>query len=145
MSYGCPLEGCTAAFGTKGSVKAHITRKQDTVHKGESGPDYDSEIRPVDVDVGADRDDQADDQEGGADATSSSDAGVVPPEHWVDRLPDDADDADDADDTDDTGPECCGSPALEGSAGDRYELGNGAVIQLETGDEICTNCEAIHE
>ena len=35
--------------GSKGSVKAHITRKTDETHKGLSGPEHGDDINQVDV------------------------------------------------------------------------------------------------
>jgi len=45
--YQCPK--CQYTAGSKGSVKAHITRKTDETHKGLSGPEHGDEINQVDV------------------------------------------------------------------------------------------------
>lgn len=119
----CPL--CDSTFGSEGSVKAHITRMTDEIHKGESGPDYAGEIETTEV-----SDDTGSAGSQSTDSTSSSGAGVVPESE---RFTDSGDSA------------CCSNPDLEGEAGDVYQLENGDRIRLEAGDSICLNCDTIHE
>lgn len=122
--YQCPIDSCESGFGSRGSVKAHITRMTDSAHKGESGPDYSDEIGTGSVsDSGTDTDTDTD-----------SGSGVVPPEYIHDT----------SDSEGDSG-ECCSSPVLQGSAGDVFELESGEYVRLEEGDEICVNCDTIHE
>lgn len=43
------------------------------------------------------------------------------------------------------GPSCCGSPRLVGSGGDVFRLADGSAVRLESGEQICENCDEIHE
>jgi hypothetical protein len=41
--------------------------------------------------------------------------------------------------------QCCSSPTLTGSVGEMYRLSSGDVVQLDNGDQICTNCDEVIE
>jgi hypothetical protein len=43
------------------------------------------------------------------------------------------------------GPTCCMSPRLVGSTGEVYRLSDGSAVKLEAGEQICENCDEIHE
>ena len=45
----------------------------------------------------------------------------------------------------DTGEQCCNDPTVAGEKGDRVKLDNGNVLELDKGEQICLNCEEIHE
>lgn len=126
--YQCPIGSCDATFGSVGSVKAHITRKTDSAHKGESGPDYTDEIGTESVT------DSAPDTEPDTDPDTDSDSGVVPSEYIHDTTESEGESSG-----------CCSSPVLQGSTGDVFELESGEYVRLEEGDEICVNCDTIHE
>lgn len=40
---------------------------------------------------------------------------------------------------------CCPNPRIVGEGGDTYELDNNDLIRLEKGEQICLNCDHIHE
>lgn len=127
--YSCPIDGCDYTAGAKGSVKGHISRKTTAGHGGKSGPDYGDEISMVDVGSGGS---EQSEQTGDEQATGNS-AGVVPSEYQQSS----------GDTTESS--ECCSNPSLTGEAGDVFELDSGEHVRLEQGDEICVNCDTIHE
>ena len=45
----------------------------------------------------------------------------------------------------DTSPTCCENPSLVGSAGDLFRLGDGTVVRLDGGEQICENCDEVHK
>lgn len=124
--YQCPF--CDFTAGSKGSVKAHITRKTDESHKGLSGPDFTDDINPVSIS-------DAPSDETSDETTESNQGGVVPSDH---RVSDDGGSSG-------SGGQCCSSPDLRGSANDVFELDSGQYVRLESGDKICVNCDEIHE
>lgn len=132
--YQCPF--CDYTQGSKGSVKAHITRKTDDNHKGRSGPDYTDEIEVVEVS------DEGPDEQSGTEQEPeqvSSDGGIVPSDQRVSSR--DGGSTGSGRQSDD----CCSNPDLQGSAGDVFQLENGQYVRLEQGDKICVNCDEIHE
>lgn len=40
---------------------------------------------------------------------------------------------------------CCPNPDIVGEAGDTFQLDNNDLIRLEKGEQICLNCDYIHE
>lgn len=140
--YQCPVDDCEFTAGSKGSVKAHVTRMVRDGHKGLSGPDFGDEIRPVDVAGGSTTDDDgADLDDTDARSRSSRSGGVVPADH---RVPETATDGGTSNSRSD-GADCCTDPDLAGSAGDYFRLESGEVVQLESGDRVCLNCDELHE
>ena len=44
-----------------------------------------------------------------------------------------------------SGFDCCPDPTVTGSEGDVYRLADGTAVRLEANEQICLNCDTIHE
>lgn len=132
QQYSCPIDDCNYSAGSKGSVVGHISRKTSEGHGGKSGPQYRDEIETVSVD-----------SDGNSDANSEQE--TVNSEQTV-TFPDAEQSASTGTVSSDSEPmACCSDPDLEGEAGAVYQLDDGSYVRLEEGDEICLNCDHIHE
>jgi hypothetical protein len=116
------------------SVSRHIQAKQDDLHAGEKGDDHWEEIErtAVDSDEGA---------SSSPSSPESGEGGETEPAHF----PTAEGAKGSADESAASTPDCCPDPTLSGEAGDHFRLEDGSVIELEAGDQICLNCDTIHE
>lgn len=120
--YSCPVDGCGASFGEIGSVKAHITRKSDSSHKGLSGPEYW---------------DNHGSGSGGSKETPDENQGQESPDSSELEFPENPD----AEDSESAG---CSHDSLQAvSPGHKFTTDDGREGFTESGDKWCPDCGAI--
>ncbi len=149
--YQCPIEGCDYAAESDGSVKAHITRKADPAHKGESGPNYSDEIRTVSLEEGSNGDSGADPEPEPTEPAEPSAAtdggeGVVPDERsWSQS------NQSQSNQNQTETPTCpgCGSKQHMNAAvaleNNRSELSREHIALLESSELVCTDCGGVFD
>lgn len=116
----CPAEGCEYS-GPRQSVVAHYSGKRDAEHEG--GYSKAEEL------VSGESEQSSSSGSTSSSGSSSGSGNLVPDEHQVSS----------------DGGACCDDPALEGSGGELYRLENDDVVKLESGEQICINCDQIHD
>lgn len=109
----------------------HITGRSDDAHADKYGGDLWDEIEAVDVDG-------ASSSAGGTESPDGSSGGTV-------DFPTADGGSSSVESTGDGAPSCCSAPSLAGGAGEVFRLESGEHVQLESGEEICVNCDTIHE
>lgn len=131
--YSCPF--CEYTAESQQSVVFHITGRSDDAHADKYGGHLWDEIEAVDVDG-------ASSSEGGTESPDGTSGGTVefPTADGGSSSVESTDES-----TGDGGPSCCSDPSLAGGAGEVFRLESGEHVQLESGEEICVNCDTIHE
>lgn len=134
QQYTCPF--CEYTAGEKQSVIFHITGRSDGAHEGKYGGDHWGDVETVDVDdTGSTSTESSESPDGSTDGSvqfPTADGGSSSVESSTES-------------TEESSGSCCSNPDLRGEAGDVFELESGEYVRLESGDQICVNCDEIHE
>lgn len=129
--YKCPF--CDYEAGTEGSVIGHITASTSGDHAGVSGPSVREQVEKGTVESTA------------AEQTEEQASSELTTAQFPEPEPETEPETTTTESTTDNNESCCDAPELEGAAGDRYRLESGAIIELEQNEQICLNCDHIHE
>jgi hypothetical protein len=126
----CPI--CEVPFESEDSVIGHITGSTDEAHKGVG---YQQARELLD-------NSSAQDYSSASNYSSKSSAESSGSVLYESR---EQAESNTGQSSEQSSNQCCSSPTLTGSAGEMYRLSSGDVVQLDDGDQICTNCDEVIE
>ena len=141
----CPE--CGDVFATLEGVAMHLINKQDSEHQGYSDK-YRSKRVADDFNNGGDPAGSPRDRGGSPDGSqtdSASEPTADGGEFELPEFPEAERDGPGDLDSDADGFECCADPTVTGSEGDVYRLADGTAVRLDANEQICLNCDQIHE
>ena len=118
----------------------HLINKKDSEHEGYSDK-YRSKRAADDFNNGGNPAGSSD----GSQTDSASEPAADGGEFELPEFPDADGDSPGDIDRDGHGVVCCPDPTVTGSGGDVYRLADGTVVRLGANEQICLNCDTIHE
>jgi hypothetical protein len=135
--YQCPADNCDEPFATLEGAAMHYVNKPGDDHGG-----YESKYEVKKAIESYQQTETETETKTETDMQTVSDGGSTKEQSEYD-LPE-FDHGGDLDQVQTHNYDCCGNPSITGTAGDMFRIDTGEVIQLESGEQICINCDTIH-